>query len=136
MPVQNYRELEVWQKAMDLVALVYRQTARFPREEMYGLRNQLRRASVSIPSNIAEGQGRRTTKEFLHHLSIARGSVLEVQTQVEIAKRLQYLTEDQAAELDRLIVMVLRLLNGLMNALDRKLESDSVHHPLPTTHRG
>ncbi len=123
MPVQNYRELEVWQKGLDLVVLIYRETARFPREEIYGLTNQLRRASVSIPSNIAEGQGRRSTKEFLHHLSIARGSALEVQTQLEIAKRLQYLTEDQATELDCLTVMVIRLLSGLMNALDRKLQA-------------
>lgn len=123
MAVRDYRELEVWQKAMDLVALVYRQTARFPREEMYGLTNQLRRASVSIPSNIAEGQGRRTTKEFLYHLSVARGSVLEIQTQVEIAKRLLYLTGDQCIELDQQIIMVIRLLNGLMNALDRKLQT-------------
>jgi four helix bundle protein len=123
MPVQNYRQLEVWQKGMDLVALNYRQTARFPREEIYGITNQLRRASASIPSNIAEGQGRRSTREFLHHLSIARGSALEMQTQIEIAKRLQYLTEDQAVELDYLTVNVIRLLSGLMNALDRKLQA-------------
>jgi four helix bundle protein len=122
MTVQDYRQLEVWQKAMDLVLLVYRCTAHFPKDEMYGLTNQLRRASVSIPSNIAEGQGRRTTKEFLHHLSIARGSALEVQTQAEIAKRLEYLTEDQAGKLDEAICVVIRLLNGLINALERKLQ--------------
>ena len=123
MAVLDYRELEVWQKAMDLVKMVYRHTAGFPREEMFGLTNQLRRASVSIPSNVAEGQGRRTTKEFLYHLSVARGSILEVQTQVEIARRLLYLTEDQGKELDQQIIMVIRLLNGLMNALDRKLQT-------------
>jgi four helix bundle protein len=123
MTVQDYRQLEVWQQAMHLVMLVYRSAACFPKEEMYGLTNQLRRASVSIPSNIAEGQGRRTTREFLHHLSIARGSALEVQTQAEIAKRLKYLTEDPARELDEATRVVIRLLNGLINALERKLQS-------------
>jgi four helix bundle protein len=121
MAVQNYRELEVWQKAMELVVLIYRHTSNFPRQEMYGLTNQLRRASVAVPSNIAEGQGRRTTKEFLHFLSIAKGSLLEVQTQVEIAKRLLYLPEEQARDLDSLVISVIRLLCALMNALDRKL---------------
>ena len=84
MPVKTYEELEVWQKAMELVALIYRLTKGFPREEVYGLTSQLRRAAVSVPSNIAEGQGRRSTKEFLNHLSMARGSLLEVETQTEI----------------------------------------------------
>jgi len=77
---------------------------------------------VSVPSNIAEGQGRRTTKEFLNHLSMARGSLLEVQTQVEIACRLQYLESEQTHLLHVQTTVVVRLLNGLMNALDRKLQ--------------
>ena len=123
MAVQDYRDLEVWQQAMELVVVIYRQTGTFPRDEMYGLTNQLRRASVSVPSNIAEGQGRRTTKEFLNHLSIARGSVLEVQTQIEIASRLGYLDPDQTSQLHCQVTVVVRLLNGLINALDRKLNS-------------
>ena len=73
MTVKDYRELIVWQKAMGLVELLYRRTRLFPKEELYGLTSQMRRAAVSIPSNIAEGQGRRTTRDFIHFLSIARG---------------------------------------------------------------
>jgi four helix bundle protein len=100
---------------------------------MYGLTNQLRRASVAIPSNIAEGQGRRTIKEFLNHLSVARGSVLEVQTQVEIANRLHYLNEDQAKEINNQVTTVVRLVNGLIKALNCKL--DPGFHPSSTVHR-
>ena len=96
MCVQNYRELIVWQKAMDLVTEVYCLTRLFPREELYGLTNQIRRAVVSIPSNIAEGQARKSTAEFRNFLSIAQGSRAEVDTQILIAIRLQYLTETQA----------------------------------------
>jgi hypothetical protein len=80
MKVKNYRELIVWQKAMDLVEEVYKSSRDFPREEVYALTSQIRRAAVSIPSNIAEGQGRKSTNEFLHHLSIAHGSLREVET--------------------------------------------------------
>ncbi len=89
MKVKNYRELVVWQKAMTFVELVYRATRQFPREELYGLTNQLRRAAVSVPSNIAEGQGRFSTREFLSFLSIARGSLREAETQLMIAQRLK-----------------------------------------------
>ena len=81
MAIKSYRDLIVWQKAMDLVEDVYKKTKGFPREELYGLTSQLRRAVVSVPSNNAEGQGRNSTKEFLHHLSIAYGSLCEVETQ-------------------------------------------------------
>jgi len=92
MGVKSYRDLETWQVSMDLVAEVYRVTKLFPRDEIYGLTNQLRRAAVSVPSNIAEGQGRDSTKEFLHHLSMAHGSLCEVETQLLIAQGLEYLT--------------------------------------------
>ncbi len=78
--VKSYRDLETWQKAMDLVQEIYLETKSFPKEETYGLSGQMRRAAVSIPSNIAEGQGRDSTKEFLHHLSIAYGSLCELET--------------------------------------------------------
>ena len=94
MKLRNYSELFAWQKAMDLVEATYEATTQFPKEETYGLKSQLRRASVSIPSNIAEGQGRSSTKEFLHHLSIAYGSLREIETQILIAGRLQYLPGD------------------------------------------
>ncbi|HKC66104.1 MAG TPA: four helix bundle protein, partial [Pyrinomonadaceae bacterium] len=88
--VRNYSELIVWQKAMDLVEGIYAATKQFPKEEIYGLTSQIRRAAVSIPSNIAEGQGRKSINEFLHHLSIAYGSLREVETQILIAERLLY----------------------------------------------
>src|SRR6185369_4825205 len=88
---QNYRDLIAWQKAMDLVELVYAATTGFPTDERFGLTSQVRRAVVSIPSNIAEGQARRSQSEFLHFLSIAHGSLREVETQLLIATRLRYL---------------------------------------------
>jgi len=86
--VQSFRDLQVWQKSMELTVVVYRITQSFPREEAFGLTSQLRRSAVSIPSNIAEGQGRLNTREFRQFLGIARGSNCELQTQLEIARRL------------------------------------------------
>jgi len=118
--VKNYSELLVWQKAMDLVQLVYRMTALFPKEEVYGLSMQLRRAAVSIPSNVAEGQGRRTTREFLRFLSIAHGSLRELETQVAISRRLDYIDSRKESELSELAAEVGRLLNGLIKSLEKK----------------
>ncbi len=80
MGIQSYRELEVWQLGMDLAEECYRVTKGFPKEELFGMTSQIRRAAASIPANIAEGQGREHTKEFLHHLSVARGSLMELET--------------------------------------------------------
>lgn len=88
IPIQAFRDLEVWQVAMDLTGVIYRLTKGFPREEMFGIPAQLRRAAVSIPSNIAEGQGRLNTREFRQFLSVARGSTCELQTQLQIARTL------------------------------------------------
>src|SRR5258708_1498266 len=96
MAIKSYRDLETWQTAMGLVAQIYRVTKIFPKDELYSLTSQLRRAAVSVPSNIAEGQGRDSTKEFLHHLSIAHGSLCEVETQLLIAQRLEYLSGEEA----------------------------------------
>jgi four helix bundle protein len=93
----HYRDLVVWQKAMDLVDAVYDLTRRLPKEELFALSDQMRRAAVSVPSNIAEGHGRQTDKEFRQFLSIAKGSVFEIETQIMICIRQRYLTEDQAA---------------------------------------
>ncbi len=104
MKVKNYQELIVWQKAMDLVEDVYKSSKDFPREEMYALTSQIRRAAVSIPSNIAEGQGRRTTLDFLRHLSIAYGSLREVETQILIARRLRYVAQTRVDEVMKFAV--------------------------------
>ena len=120
MAAKNYSDLIAWQKAMDLVELIYKATAQFPKEEAYGLTNQLRRAAVSVPSNIAEGQGRGSANDFRRFLAISYGSLREVETQVLIAKRLQFLTDTQADRVTKLASEVGRLINGLTNSLGGK----------------
>lgn len=120
MPVQRHEDLEVWQTAMDLVTHVYYVTKGFPKEEVYGLTMQLRRAAVSVPSNIAEGYGRKTTKDFLNFLSTSRGSLMEVQTQIEIARRLGYTGQEDAEKLRLKTETVAKLLNGLIRSLNLK----------------
>jgi len=119
MKVKNFRQLIAWQKAIDLVEETYQASKTFPKDELYGLTGQIRRAVVSIPSNIAEGQGRDSTREFLQHLSIAYGSLCEVQTQIFIAQRLTYLKEEQVIRLLGMTDEVARLINGLSNSLPR-----------------
>jgi len=117
-PIKSHRDLIVWQKAMDLVESVYAATGSFPREEIYALTSQIRRAAVSIPANIAEGQGRRLTKEYLYFLANARGSLLELDTHLEIALRLQYLDKGSYLDLKTKLDEVGRMLNGLMRSVD------------------
>jgi len=117
MAVESYQELIVWQKAMDLVVLVYAATRAFPREETFALTSQLRRACVSVPSNIAEGQGRHSPKEFVRFLEIAHGSLQEVETQVMIAGRLHYLDDGRQQDLLSHCAEVARLLNGLCRSM-------------------
>ena len=112
---KGFRELIVWQKAMEMVTEVYRQTKSFPKEEVYGLTSQLRRAAVSVPSNIAEGQGRLTAGEFRQFLGNAKGSLAEVETQLMIARNLGYLADPQP--LLKQTSEVARLLNGLLRSL-------------------
>jgi four helix bundle protein len=113
--------LLVWQKAMTLVEQVYALTKRMPVEERYGLVSQLRRAAISIPSNIAEGHGRETTKEFTHFISIARGSLAELETQIEIAVRLNMITDVESLPLIDTCDELGRILRGLRKSLDDKL---------------
>lgn len=113
MAVLHYRELVAWQRGMDFVEAVYRLTKRFPREKLYGLTNQLRRAAVSVPPNVAEGQGRGIGAEFGHHLRISNGSRQEAETQILIAIRLGYVAEPEAADALGLGDEVGRLLTGL-----------------------
>ncbi|MBI3798558.1 MAG: four helix bundle protein [Deltaproteobacteria bacterium] len=110
----SYKDLIAWQKAMELVTEVYRATEKFPREEIYGLTSQLRRAAISVPCNIAEGQGRLTRGEFQQFLGYARGSLLEMETQMLIASNLGYLHEQQVNRLLELSAEVGRILNGLL----------------------
>jgi four helix bundle protein len=114
---RSYREIKVWQKAIELVVDIYSCTRSFPREELYGLAGQLRRAAVSIASNIAEGKGRRTDREFLQFLHHARGSVFEVETQLTIASRLGYMPEAEVLRLGHSASEIARMLNGLIKAI-------------------
>ena len=117
MGVRNYRDLIAWQKAMDLVEAVYRASTGFPIEERFGLTSQVRRAAVSVPSNIAEGQGRSSTREFASFLSYSHGSLCEVKTQLLIAERLAYLSNQEVNDVLVLASEVGRLVNGLANSL-------------------
>lgn len=111
---QHYKDLIVWQKAMDLVNAIYDATDAFPKRETYSLTDQIRRAAVSIPSNIAEGQAHYSSREFLHFLRHSRGSLAELETQVIIAQRRSYLSEDQAKGLLKQADEVNRMLSGLI----------------------
>lgn len=118
--VKSYKDLVVWQKAMILVSAVYKLTRTFPDTERFGLTSQIQRAAVSIPSNIAEGQGRLATKEFRQFLGVARGSLKELETQLLISIDLGYTSEDQTSACLDLADQVGRMLNALIKALDRR----------------
>src|SRR5947209_12772559 len=122
-PVRGYRDLVVWQDSMDLVVAIYRITAAFPREERYSLVDQLRRAAVSVPSNIAEGHGRSRTGDYLRHLSVAVGSLGEVETQVLIARRLEYIADDDQRRLVDSWNASAKMLGGLIRSLRRRLKT-------------
>ena len=113
----SYRELIAWRKAMQLVRQIYEVTRAFPKEELYGLTNQLRRAAVSVPSNIAEGQARYSPREFRHFLSHARGSLVEIETQILIAQDLKYLPLSKGTALLREAAELGRVLNGLIASI-------------------
>ena len=113
----HYKDLTVWQKAMDLTAEIYRITKKLPKEELYGLTNQMRRSAVSVPSNIAEGNGRASTGDYVRFLTIARGSVAEVETQLLIGVRLDFLSQEDIAAALSLIDEVGRMLNSMIKKL-------------------
>jgi four helix bundle protein len=122
---KSYRDLIVWQKSIDLAKQIHEITEKFPKAELYGLTSQLRRASVSIPSNIAEGQARRTTADFQHHLRIALGSLAEVDTQLVLAEKFAYLSVETNNQLSPIISEIRRMLHGLLRSLPYKEGSGS-----------
>jgi four helix bundle protein len=126
--------LIAWQKAIDLVEVVYRVSGAFPKSELYGLTSQIRRAVVSIPSNIAEGQSRTTSREFVRFLAMAAGSLSEVETQLVIAERLEYIEARQLEGLMERAAEVARLVKALTKSIERKIAVGTNHYPLPTTH--
>ena len=115
--IQSYRDLKVWQKAVDLAVDCYRLTGCFPRSEMYGLTSQIKRSGVSIPANIAEGHGREHLGDYLHHLSAANGSLMELETHLLIAVRLTYLRSEDIKPVLLQTAEVGRMLNGLTSKL-------------------
>lgn len=126
---QSYRELIAWQRSIDVVTEVYRVTESFPRREIYGLTAQIRRAAVSVPSNIAEGQARHSQKEFMRFLSTARGSLAEVQTQLLIAQNLSYIDTEKAETLHHQTVNVCQLINALYAAIERRTKNEERRTP-------
>jgi four helix bundle protein len=120
MKILSYRDLKVWQLAMDFVVAVYTVTRGFPATEQYGLTSQIQRAAVSVPANIAEGQGRAHLNEYLHHLSFARGSLMEIETHLLIAERLGYLGPRDSKQLLSAASDIGRMLNALSRSLKAK----------------
>jgi len=118
--INSYRDLEVWQKAMELVTDIYKVTHTYPKEELYGLINQLRRASVSVPANIAEGWGRGTTKEYIQFLRIARGSLLELETLMTISHNLGYVNAQDPEPIFKKIQEINKMINDLIKGLKHK----------------
>ena len=120
--MRPHRNLEAWSKAVDFVVVVYRMTESFPKEEKFGLTSHIRRAAVSIPANIAEGAGRNSDKEFAHFLSNAQGSASELETELIIARRLGYISEQNHLEMTTALDHIGRLITGLSKHLRSKFE--------------
>lgn len=118
--LRNYRDLQVWQKAYQLCLEVYKATGEFPKHELYGITAQIRRAAVSIPSNIAEGYGRKSTKEYIQFLYVAYGSLCELETQILLSADLGYFGREQCEMLAFEIRAVERMLKALINSLEKK----------------
>lgn len=131
---KSYRELSVWQKGVQLSVLVYRLSKQFPREETYGLSNQMRRAAVSIPSNIAEGAGRLNTREYKQYLGIARGSSFELQTQLTIARELGFGDAEQLHAAETACDEIGRMLFGVIQVLSAKQDGHIDPHSHSHSH--
>ncbi len=120
MGQRSYKDLQVWQKAIDFVTLIYGLTEKFPAKEIYGLVSQLRRAAVSVPSNIAEGSAKRSSIDFTRFINIARGSVAEIETQLIIAERLKYITEIELKSASNSLEEINKMLFGLRVSLETR----------------
>ncbi len=130
MKVKDYRELKVWQKGIEIVDRIYRVTERFPKSEVYGLSSQMRRAAVSIPSNIAEGFVRRGSREYRQFLHVSLGSCAELDTQMVIANRRKYIADDESRLLAEELNHETRMLVSLIGALEKR----TGHGPRVTDH--
>jgi len=121
--IRSYRDLIVWQQSVELVTILYELTQKFPKEELYGLTSQLRRSAVSIPSNIAEGKSRKTKKDYIKFLNIAYSSGAELETQIEIAKRLPQTKDFDYRKISSLLFGVMKMLNTLIRKLQASKKS-------------
>jgi four helix bundle protein len=117
MNIETYRDLRVWQQSLELAETIYNATAAWPKSELYGLTGQTRRAAISIPSNIAEGYGRESTGSYIQFLKTARGSLCELETQVEIARRIKLIDDKQSAWINQEIVVISKMLSGLIRSV-------------------
>ena len=118
--IRNYRDLQTWKESINLVEDIYKITKSLPSEELYGLKSQIRRSAVSVPSNVAEGHGRKGTGEYLHHLSIAKGSLAELETQLILCVRLKYFSRENLKPIWQEAQSVGKLLSGLIRSLTKK----------------
>lgn len=123
MKVHNFKELQVWQKSIDLASFIYQLTASFPKDERYGLTSQIQRSAISIPSNITEGCGRVSDKELQHFISISMGSSYEMETQIILAHKLKYISDDQRKDFEESVQPVQKMLYGLYNSLNKRTSS-------------
>jgi four helix bundle protein len=128
-----HKKLDAWREAIDLTIAIYHVTDKFPKEHLFNLSNQIRRAGLSVASNIAEGAARQTKKEFANFLHIAQASLSELDTQLEVAKKLNLLSEDQYGTLDRKMNHIDKLISGLIKYLKSEKSQRTPPHPLPLT---
>jgi len=133
MAFKTYRDLEVWQKAIELAESVYRLTGEFPKDERCGLTSQIRRAAVSIAANFAEGYGRTHRGDYLHHVSVASGSLMEVETHLVVASRLMFITRQQALETWRLSQQIGKMLTEIILSLKTPESHTPTPDPIPHT---
>ena len=118
-----FKDMKIWELSMTLVEDIYRKTRNFPQHELYGLSSQMRRAAISIPSNIAEGNGRAHSKEYIQFLYLARGSLMELMTQLEIAHRLNYINIEENTEIYDQCEIILKMLHKLITSIKKKSEN-------------
>ena len=126
MAIKHYKDLSVWQKSMDLAVEIFKVVKFLPREELYGLSDQMRRAVVSVPSNIAEGQQRSSTKDYIRFLHIAKGSLGELETQIMLCERLEYLRKEKTDQLIGQCVEIQRMISGLISSLVLVLNKENL----------
>jgi len=130
--MKTHKDLDVWKISIEMVTMIYQITGNFPKEEMYGLTNQMRRSAVSVPSNIAEGAGRNSSKEFVQFLHFAIGSLSELETQLIIAFNLKYISNEQKQKMDVIMNSIFKMLSGLVQSVKKRTPLVTRHPSLVT----